>query len=80
MIEADHFIARRKTAVPTPVDQAGTTESGTDFRAAYLAAVAQGEVPDSPLAEQVYHNWKRFPDAIVLTRVGKFYEVSLRPM
>lgn len=43
----------------------------------YRAAVTRGEVPDSPLAEQVYENWKRFPDAVLLTRVGKFYEVSL---
>lgn len=42
----------------------------------YLAAVAQGVIPDSPLAKQVFQNWRRFPDCIILTRVGKFYEVS----
>lgn len=34
-------------------------------------------IPDSPLAHSVFRNWKRFPDCIVLTKVGKFYEVSL---
>jgi hypothetical protein len=43
----------------------------------YRRAVAEGDVPDTALAKQVYLNWKRFPDCIVLTRVGKFYEVCL---
>lgn len=70
---AEHLSAKRNATTLAPTEPLGTTE--TDLRASYLAAVAQGEVPDSPLAEQVYQNWKRFPDAIVLTRVGKFYEV-----
>lgn len=43
----------------------------------YREAVKTGDIPDTALAKQVYLNWKRFPDCIVLTRVGKFYEVSL---
>lgn len=39
-------------------------------------AIRQGVIPDTPLAHEVYLNWKRFPDCILLTRVGKFYEVS----
>lgn len=42
-------------------------------------AIQQGVIPDTPLAHEVYLNWKRFPDCILLTRVGKFYEVSLVP-
>lgn len=42
-------------------------------------AIQQGVIPDTPLAHEVYLNWKRFPDCILLTRVGKFYEVSLIP-
>lgn len=44
----------------------------------YRQAVKTGDIPDTALAKQVYLNWKRFPDCIVLTRVGKFYEVSLK--
>lgn len=39
-------------------------------------ALDNGEIPDSPLAHTVFRNWKRFPDCIVMTKVGKFYEVS----
>ena len=42
----------------------------------YREAIRTGDIPDTALAKQVYLNWKRFPDCIVLTRVGKFYEVS----
>ena len=42
----------------------------------YREAVRMGDIPDTALAKQVYLNWKRFPDCIVLTRVGKFYEAS----
>jgi len=41
----------------------------------YKDAIASGDIPDTALAKQVYLNWKRFPDCVVLTRVGKFYEV-----
>jgi hypothetical protein len=43
----------------------------------YRDAIASGDIPDTALAKQVYLNWKRFPDCVVLTRVGKFYEVSI---
>jgi len=43
----------------------------------YKDAIASGDIPDTALAKQVYLNWKRFPDCVVLTRVGKFYEVSI---
>jgi len=39
--------------------------------------IASGDIPDTALAKQVYLNWKRFPDCVVLTRVGRFYEVSV---
>jgi hypothetical protein len=65
----------RKTSVKEP----SSTDSDSrdlDARSLYRAAVDRGEIPDTPLAEQIYANWTRFPDAILLTRVGKFYEVS----
>ena len=40
-------------------------------------AVLNREVPDTPLAKDIYLNYRRFPGCIVLTRVGKFYEVGL---
>lgn len=42
----------------------------------FLAAVEAGTVPDTRLARVVWANWKRFPDCILLTQVGQFYEVS----
>jgi hypothetical protein len=39
-------------------------------------ALNEHRIPDSPLAKTIFRNWKRFPDCIVLTRVGKFYEAS----
>nr|KIR47809.1 hypothetical protein I312_02957 [Cryptococcus bacillisporus CA1280] len=42
-------------------------------------AIQQGIIPDTPLAHEVYLNWKRFPDCILLTRVGKFYESYFEP-
>ncbi|OXC71204.1 hypothetical protein AYX13_00070 [Cryptococcus neoformans] len=42
-------------------------------------AIRQGVIPDTPLAHEVYLNWKRFPDCILLTRVGKFYESYFEP-
>ncbi|WWC58081.1 uncharacterized protein I303_100616 [Kwoniella dejecticola CBS 10117] len=43
------------------------------------AAIAAGIIPDSPLSREVYVNWLRFPDCILLTRVGKFYESYFEP-
>jgi hypothetical protein len=64
-----------------PADESTTTDigpatQGPDFEEEYQAAVNAGSIPNSALAKQVFLNWKRFPDCIVLTRVGKFYEVS----
>ncbi|WWC66879.1 uncharacterized protein I206_100786 [Kwoniella pini CBS 10737] len=42
-------------------------------------AIATGVIPDSPLSREVYINWLRFPDCILLTRVGKFYESYFEP-
>lgn len=39
-------------------------------------ALDEWKIPDTDLAKHVFRNTKRFPDCIVLTRVGKFYEVS----
>jgi hypothetical protein len=54
---------------------APSVEYASQEEESYRRAVAEGDVPDTALAKQVYLNWKRFPDCIVLTRVGKFYEV-----
>jgi hypothetical protein len=55
---------------------APSVEVADDEESLYREAVAAGDIPDTALAKQVYLNWKRFPDCIVLTRVGKFYEAS----
>jgi hypothetical protein len=39
-------------------------------------AICREEIPDTQLLKDIYRNYLRFPDCIVLTRVGKFYEVS----
>lgn len=60
----------------TTATAAVVAHQGPDFEEEYQAAVSAGSIPNSALAKQVFLNWKRFPDCIVLTRVGKFYEVS----
>lgn len=42
-------------------------------------AICREEIPDTQLLKDIYRNYLRFPDCIVLTRVGKFYEVSQLP-
>ncbi|WVQ80362.1 hypothetical protein IAT38_002467 [Cryptococcus sp. DSM 104549] len=42
-------------------------------------AIDSGEIPRSPLALEVFINSRRFPDCILLTRVGKFYESYFQP-
>jgi hypothetical protein len=44
--------------------------------AAYVEAVRNGTIPETPLAKLVWLNWRRFPDCVLLTQVGNFYEVS----
>lgn len=56
--------------------QASSVDVAEDEERLYRDAIASGDIPDTALAKQVYLNWKRFPDCVVLTRVGKFYEVS----
>jgi hypothetical protein len=55
---------------------APSVDVAEDEERLYKDAIASGDIPDTALAKQVYLNWKRFPDCVVLTRVGKFYEVS----
>ncbi len=38
--------------------------------------VEEGIYPDTSLAKEVYANRVMYPDDILLTRVGMFYEVS----
>jgi hypothetical protein len=56
---------------------APSADVAEDEEKLYKDAIASGDIPDTALAKQVYLNWKRFPDCVVLTRVGKFYEVSV---
>jgi len=56
---------------------APSVDIAEDEERLYKEAIASGDIPDTALAKQVYLNWKRFPDCVVLTRVGKFYEVSV---
>jgi len=55
---------------------APSVDVAEDEERLYKDAIASGDIPDTALAKQVYLNWKRFPECVVLTRVGKFYEVS----
>jgi hypothetical protein len=55
--------------------QTHSADVGQDEEMIYRDAVAAGDIPDTALAKQVYLNWKRFPGCIIITRVGKFYEV-----
>lgn len=41
-------------------------------------AVDTREFPDTPLAWGIFTNMHEYPDDIILTRVGMFYEVSKR--
>ena len=56
---------------------APSVDIAEDEERLYKDAIASGDIPDTALAKQVYLNWKRFPDCVVLTRVGKFYEVGV---
>lgn len=56
-------------------DPDSSAAAEADLDAQYREAVSQGVLPDTPLAREVFGYWKRFPDAILLMRVGKFYEV-----
>jgi hypothetical protein len=44
--------------------------------AAFSRANKAGLVPDTDLARVIYRNMMMFPDEVLLTRVGGFYEVS----
>ena len=64
------------SAIPVSHHTASPQEPNEqDIEAQYRTAVSQGVLPDTPLAREVYGYWKLFPDAILLMRVGKFYEV-----
>ena len=39
-------------------------------------AILENRIPNTDLAVSIFRNVLRFPDCLVLTRVGKFYEVS----
>nr|XP_019048677.1 hypothetical protein I302_02450 [Kwoniella bestiolae CBS 10118]OCF27607.1 hypothetical protein I302_02450 [Kwoniella bestiolae CBS 10118] len=56
-----------------------TVLSPAEEQAAVDEAVKAGTIPDSALSREVYTNWLRFPDCILLTRVGKFYESYFEP-
>ncbi|CAD6571986.1 MAG: DNA mismatch repair ATPase msh1 [Tremellales sp. Tagirdzhanova-0007] len=51
----------------------------SELEAALYAAIEAGELPNTELSKLVFKNSMRFPDAIVLTRVGKFYESYFAP-
>ncbi|WVR03472.1 hypothetical protein IAU60_000463 [Kwoniella sp. DSM 27419] len=66
---------------PDPEGQAELSSdlSTADEEAQIAQAIADGTIPDSALSREVYANWLRFPDCILLTRVGKFYESYFEP-
>ncbi|BEJ10769.1 hypothetical protein CspHIS471_0101910 [Cutaneotrichosporon sp. HIS471] len=47
--------------------------------AEFARAVKAGKVPDTALSRLVYDNWRRFPDCILLTQVGSFFESYFEP-
>jgi hypothetical protein len=54
-----------------------STKAGVvDVEAQVDSACAQELIPSTPLAKDVYRNVLKFPNYIVLTKVGNFYEVS----
>lgn len=65
------------TVKPNAIDEAGPQYVGLSpaEEAEYRAALEAGEIPETPLSKLVWLNWKRFPDCILLTQVGNFYEV-----
>ena len=64
---------REETPIETPKPVLSDTEAV--IHAETQRAIDEQRIPSSPLAESVYKNYLRFPGCIVLTRVGKFYEV-----
>ncbi|KAL1404999.1 hypothetical protein Q8F55_008617 [Vanrija albida] len=65
---------------PEPAEPSPSGQSTYQYdEAEFLAAVEAGTVPDTRLARVVWTNWKRFPDCILLTQVGQFYESYFEP-
>ncbi|KLT41663.1 hypothetical protein CC85DRAFT_247234 [Cutaneotrichosporon oleaginosum] len=55
------------------------TDTVAAENAEFARAVKAGQVPDTALSRIVYDNWKRFPDCILLTQVGNFFESYFEP-
>ncbi|GMK56766.1 hypothetical protein CspeluHIS016_0306060 [Cutaneotrichosporon spelunceum] len=55
------------------------TAAAAAENAEFARAVKAGQVPDTALARLVYDNWRRFPDCILLTQVGSFFESYFEP-
>jgi hypothetical protein len=47
-----------------------------DLEAKWQRAIDLREFPDTGLAHGIFLNMQKYPDDIILTRVGMFYEVS----
>ena len=47
------------------------------MQAEFKALIEAKSLPETSLSYVVFQHMKWFPDAIILTRVGKFYEVCL---
>ena len=73
--DADGNVRNETDPLPEDTDQAYpgmTVEESQLFNAACNA----GKVPDTELSRLIYKNWIRFPETVILFRVGSFYEVS----
>jgi len=53
------------------------TPEDPELEAKWRHAVKTRVFPDTPLAHGIFVNMQKYPDDIILTRVGMFYEVSL---
>lgn len=72
-------VERKRAALPQLDLVTGKVlnSSDQDLKAEWNMAVKERSFPDTPLAKEIFNNMKAYPDDIVLTKVGMFYEVSL---
>jgi hypothetical protein len=59
------------------LDQA---DSERELDAKWQRAIDLREFPDTVLAHGIFTNMQKYPDDIILTRVGMFYEVSMEAL
>jgi hypothetical protein len=71
-VEASKLILVFTTAEPEE-----RSPDDPELEAKWQHAVKARIFPDTPLAYGIFVNMQTYPDDIILTRVGMFYEVSM---